>query len=482
MVAVPGFLRTMDFGVHYDWTSRQRSDRQVIGTAKAVDYLRTFRHIDNHLNYREDDPATEFVPDKFPAFSYDNETVYEDNLFLGELIRERLELVEASLPLRIMRQVFLPYADVSERMTNTAGVSNLLPKIIRVTPRYIPSHHDIELTIEGKNFDTGRIEVIVGGRSATDVRVLNEGVIVATLAAREFISDLTIQARKDPAFVEAIKAESGKNLLHDIEGLVDVMVITPTGVDRDIALIRLTSPKGVAPPAMTGKLPTNASICNSPIFNEKSLVITLQKPLKATGGTLVLKHSRKTTTSGKTTTVEYEVRVDVVINKDKVTIRHPLDKNSPPGLGALVGAEVSDIRLFPLGSRSSVIKISGKLKVEKLTAKVDPPDVTFKVDGKGSLDKDSFKIKFSHPVIFAKGAVAHLESAKDKDKKHDVKDLPGLKGDVLTVKFSPDDKNRVVKLLSANKPEVKVKLKDLERGSRTADEIDCGTFKLTKTE
>ena len=96
----------------------QLAERQALPDRDAVAHDVEVRvgEVDNALSRREK-TADANTPDAF---------------FLGELYSQRLELVESSLPLRMMRRVFLPYADVSERMTNTAGVSNLLPKITRI--------------------------------------------------------------------------------------------------------------------------------------------------------------------------------------------------------------------------------------------------------------------------------------------------------------------------------------------------------------
>ena len=83
----------------------------------------------------------------------------------------------------------------------------------------------------------------------------SDHVIIATVPARKLIADLAVdtRAKDNEWFSEARKTTNGRKLLHDLEGLLNVIVVTPTGVTSEISLIRLTAgdptpkPKPVKP-------------------------------------------------------------------------------------------------------------------------------------------------------------------------------------------------------------------------------------------
>jgi len=140
LVAVPGFLRSMEFTVHSDWTANNRSDGTRVGTGKAATYLRRYRWLEKRvgkqwrhggdacgaegflealtLGLHRDAGYWDFCDTcnqstKGIRCQCNNPQQWDDdNVFLGEVLADRLDLIEASLPLRKMRKVFLPYADV----------------------------------------------------------------------------------------------------------------------------------------------------------------------------------------------------------------------------------------------------------------------------------------------------------------------------------------------------------------------------------
>jgi len=449
----------MDFGVHYDWTGVQRTDSEVIGTNKAARYLRCFREIDNALSRRK---PVEGVSDE--------EMNKDDTFFLGELYRQRLELVESSLPLRMMRRVFLPYADVSERMTNTAGVSNLLPKITRIIPRYLPSEQSVVVTIEGKNFDTGRIDVMIGGYAATNVKVLNEQIIVATVPARGIIADLTVTKRDGKLFNDSKSTKSGEKLLHDIEGIVDVVVVTPAGRANDVALLRITKPieaEKKADTSVTGTIPEKSLIVASSLWNQTDLVITLATGLKETSGTLVLKHENET------------VDLPVTIKDKNVAIRDGIGGSAYSTLLSLVGKEISNATLYPHGGVPAGITIKGTIKVEKLEPKA-PEKLTFQSGKTAMVKEEIFELNFGHSVKIKSGKLV-LTSKTDATQTQAI-DLTDLSGSKIAVPMTEDQRKTIAGWLgSAAKIDLVVKVEGLRRDTNTAPEsYDCGETQLGK--
>ncbi len=452
LVAVPGFLRSMEFGVHYDWTAIQRTDGEVIGTNKAAEYLLSFQDIDTKLENKC----------KFG-------TEGQKAPFLSELYRQRMELVESSLPLRMMRRVFLPYADVSERMTNTAGVSNLLPQITRVIPRYLPSDQSVVVTVEGKNFDTGRIGVIVGGYSAGNVQVLNERTIVATVPARGIISDLAVIRRDGLLYEKARATETGKKLLHDIEGIVDVIVITPAGLATDVALLRITRPAGADSASgggITGSVPDKSVVVASPLWDQAGLVVTLSEGIKETSGTLVLKYD----------TTKIDLPVDI---KDRtVTLRDAIGTGT--SLSVLADKEISNLSLYPQGGHAGGLSIKGKLKVEKLTAKA-PEKLTVQGTGTDAIVAETkFILDFARPVKVKSGKL--VIGNKDDSTQSQSIEFADVSGSSIEVSLAEGVRKEIAKWLgSRTEVDLVVRLENLKRATDGASEsLDCGRTRLVK--
>jgi len=407
---------------------------------------RAFREIHNKLDGEE---------------THKEGTEREDNAFyFGELYRQRMALVESSLPLRMMRRVFLPYADVSERMTNTAGVSNLLPQILRVIPRYMPTNQTVAVTIEGKNFDTGRIDVMVGGHAATDVQVLNEKTIVATVPARAIIADLTVMKRDGRLFNEAHSTEIGKKLLPEIEGIVDVIVVTPAGLASDVALLRITtSIGGETGGAITGSVPDkDAFIVASSLWEQSTFAITLSEEIKETSGTLVLKYD----------TTKVDLPVDI---KGRTVTIH--DGVSPSAaLLSLVDKEVSNLAVFPQGGHPEGITVNGKLKIEKLSPKA-PEKLT--VSENGRVSETKFDLDFGKPVKIKSGKLLLTVSGKPANSVSiDFGDFEGTK---VGIDLSGDDHQKTIAGWRGSDPgiDLLVTLDAVKREASSAPEkLDCG--------
>ena len=492
LVAVPGFLRSMEFTVHSDWTNSNRSDGTRVGTAKAAKYLRRYRWLQKRVGetWRQGGDArdTYGVRDKLTPFVKDSEAIWsedddwnEDNIFLGELLADRLDLLEASLPLRKMRKVFLPYADVSERMTNTAGIENLRPKIYKITPFHIPSHHRISITIEGKNFDTGRVQVFVAGIEAK-VKIANDRTIVAEVPERKFIGDLDLRPRK------AIGGKSAdvKANVNDLEGLAIVTVITPVGVATDTTLIRLTK-KELAPhppPVVTAKLDPDLAIClaDNKIVERPLVAIKLSQKVDETSGTVVLTSEAK----GKDTLV---AQFAVKVTGDKALQLEPAIKaGTPHGIDAFAGRSITGMKLVLLGAKGPrEVKVTGTLKISKaLTAGLDSGSTKFTVkdlgSGKWKIDPSKVKLVLSCPVL--KGTTGELVLTPKADgtvtfnpPKITIK-LGSVDGNQMSAALSADAKN-LGKWIKAAKKEVVVKLEcklKTKSGSNTVKVKVEGTF------
>jgi len=465
LVAVPGFLRSLDFGVHYDWTGQQRADAVVIGTGKAAEYLRRFRRIDNNLSFRRDADPDNLI-DMLASIQFEGpNTSYEDNLWLAEHLRQRLALVESSLPLRLMRKVFLPYADVSERMTNTSGIGNLLPQITRVVPRYLPSHHEIVVTIEGRNFDTGRIEVIVGGRPAAKVQVLNDRTLVATLPARELMGDLTVSRRTGDDFDGARTSTAGKQL-QDLEGLVDVLVITPTGMASEVAVIRLTKEEAAAAGGgLKGTLTGDAAIAVNVLFEPSAFGFTLSEAIPASRGMLRVQHKAK---NGDL----LEATLEVLIAGDKVTLAG-LSPDQVTSLKKIQAEtkEVAGARLYPFGGFPDGIAISGSVKLQDFTAVQRTASATIKDPAKGVIEPDKLIFRLSHPFRADKARVTVQSAALLNDLAEGVTAEPSGAQRTITITFDEAARKRLAEKVSPGGSTTFRLLTELSFGGVSADLI-----------
>lgn len=500
LVAVPGFLRSMEFTVHSDWTNSNRSDGTRVGTAKAAKYLRRFRWLQKRVGetWREGKNARDAYGtlDKLTPFGKDSEAIWwedddwdEDNIFLGELLADRLDLLEASLPLRKMRKVFLPYADVSERMTNTAGIENLRPKIYQITPFHIPSHHKISITIEGKNFDTGRVQVFVAGIEAK-VKIANDRTIVAEVPERKFIGDLDLRTR--PTIGE--NSADFKANVNDLEGLAIVTVVTPVGVVSDYTLIRLTKKElaAPAPPVLTAKLEPNVAICleDNKIVERPLVAIKLSQKVDETSGTVVLTSEAK----GKDTLV---AQFAVKVTGDKVLQLEPAIKaGTPHGIDAFAGRSITGMKLVLLGAKGPrEVKVTGTLKISKvLIVSLDSGSKAFKVEdlgsGKWKIDPSKLKLALSCAVLKdTKGDLVLTPSPIQNvtfDPKEITIDLGSFGGKEVSANLSADAKNLgkwITAAKTANEKKVVVKLKCKLKGKSGGGEVDVkvdGTFTVEK--
>lgn len=493
LVAVPGFLRSMEFTVHSDWTSSNRSDGTRVGTAKASKYLRRYRWLQKRVGetwrwgrdarnaYGVLDKLTPFVKDSESAWSEDGDWD-EDNIFLGEFLADRLELLEASLPLRKMRKVFLPYADVSERMTNTAGIENLQPKIYQITPFHIPSHHKITITIEGKNFDTGRVQVFVAGTEAK-VKIANDRTIVAEVPERKFIGDLDLRPRKPIGG----KSADFKANVNDLEGLAMVTVITPVGVATDTTLIRLTKkelPVPAAPVDPTAEL-TSKNIC---LLDDaiacRVLEISLSKGVGVSHGVVILKDDAKPKPN--------EVVIPVVVDGTKVRSLTPFGKDTPKPLQVLMagGKEktIKDIVFeYGDGKTTKKLKVKGELKLGQpgnLEADLGSKTIDIEIDKDGKIIPDSIKIKVSCAVCVKSGKAIlkpkQVQGVTFTDPKIEI-NLGAFSGESLTVKIDKGSAKMLTQWLTDNKQkdvEVEVRLEGLEPSSGGSKESVTVTDKL----
>lgn len=398
LVAIPGFLRNLNFGVSTEWTCDNRSDGARIGIGKSASYLRRYQWIKQNLDPLP--PAGGILDAVALHNAEDNGDAIAD-VFIKDRLTDRLSLVEASLPLRRMHNVLLPYGDVAERMTNTSGIDLLTPKIYSIQPVYLPSHHKIKLVITGKNFDTGRVQVLVSGVEADVVRIANDHTLIAEMSARRFMGNLA-------AFNKRTLPDTTDNKrLHELEGLATVTVITPVGAASDFTMIRLTAKevkeqgeKKTPGPAPTATLKTNV-ICldiNNTAFKDlvdRKLRIELSKAVKATHATVILKHP-----TGKIRT-----QFEVIVSGKKVTSIEDfsLSKAFPHNIDKLKDKTIEDISLIFLdGERYGPIKVNGKLKIIAkidLEANLKPKPTIIKVDGQ-KLDRKSFVIDFSCQVSF----------------------------------------------------------------------------------